>query len=100
MDQNVHLDWDFIVQLIQLVVVPAIVWLWQHEKRLNGSEKEILRLVTIIEEREKNRLIIREQEAGDIKALRMSMDEMKAEFAKLASTLARMQGHNEIRGEH
>jgi hypothetical protein len=48
-------DFSVINGLLQWVVAPALVWIWSHERRLASGEREILKLLTILEERNKQR---------------------------------------------
>ena len=53
------IEWDMLNALVQWVIIPALIWLWSHEKRINNADRETMRMLTIIEEREKARQNLR-----------------------------------------
>lgn len=97
------LSWTWINAIVQWLVLPMIAIIWTHEKRLNGNDKEILRLLTILEERERNRSIIREQEHDTNLRLEQliteqarTQKELASELHKLAEALAAIRGQASV----
>jgi len=93
---TVAADWELFFGILQWLVVPAVVLLgqalWNHEKRLNGNDREILRLLTVMEEREKHRLAIRQAEHDTIAELRDVIESMGKRLDRLAEAIASLQG--------
>jgi len=94
MDQQ--LNWELVFGFLQWLVVPAVVFigqaLWNHERRLNGQEREILRALTLMEEREKHRLAIRQAEHDTISELRDVIESMNKRLDRLSEAIANLQG--------
>ena len=97
-------DWAWINAIVQWLVLPMLAVIWTHEKRLNGNDREILRLLTVLEEREKLRAVARENEHETNKRLDHAL-EMQAEainklndrLDELAKIIVRIQGMEEAR---
>ena len=89
-------DWNLVFGILQWLVVPAVVFLgqalWNHEKRLNGNDREILRLLTLMEEREKHRLTMRKAEHDTITELREVIEKMGTRLDALAEAISKIQG--------
>ena len=78
-----NLDLPVIHSVLQWVVAPALVWLWTHERRLASGEREILRLLTIIDERHKQRDEDRQAEAEILRDLRDQIRRLADKLDKL-----------------
>lgn len=94
------IDWEFARGVLELFILPALVWLWQQDRRIGGAEREILRLLTMLEEREKTRLSLREMETDAIERLQASIESLHQRLDDLGKIIARMQGENSHRSEH
>lgn len=99
------LDWNVLNALIQWIILPAIAWLWAihgrvsaHEKatseRFGAQDKEIIRLLTILEEREKARATLRQGEIDAIAELHKAIKSMNERLDHLSESIARMQGRD------
>jgi len=91
----VTLDWHTLNAIIQYLIVPAIVWLWAHDKRLDAHDREITKLVTILQEREKAAQANVKREADAMSELRDIMTKMSDRLDALATAIAKLQGHDE-----
>jgi len=91
----VTLDWHTLNAIIQYLIVPAIVWLWAHDKRLDAHDREITKLVTILQEREKQQAANVKREADAMSELRDIMTKMSDRLDALATAIAKLQGHDE-----
>lgn len=89
------LDWHTLNAIIQYLIVPAIVWLWAHDKRLDAHDREITKLVTILQEREKAAQANIQREADAMSDLRDIMAKMSDRLDALAQAIAKLQGHDE-----
>ena len=89
------LDWHTLNAIIQYLIVPAIVWLWAHDKRLDAHDREITKLVTILQEREKQQAANVKREADAMSELRDIMTKMSDRLDALATAIAKLQGHDE-----
>lgn len=54
------IDWTLLERLVQWVIIPAIAWVWSIQRSVSDSDKRIsqlfsenLRILTILEERQK-----------------------------------------------
>lgn len=80
------LDWDLLDKVIQWLVIPALAVAYNLYQRVNSQEKDILRILTILEERERRRTEDREVEISTAKALKDSIEKLSA---KIDDTLSR-----------
>lgn len=79
------IDWHILNVLIQYLVLPAVIMIWQHEKRLGGHDKEILKALTILDERNKRRDEDREEVASILRDLRTEIARLAERIEKLGS---------------
>jgi len=68
--------WPIISSLTQWLVIPAIAVIWGLNKRQSAQEKEILRILTILEERDKRRSEDREDASEVFVTLRAAIEKL------------------------
>lgn len=76
--------WPIVQSLVQWLVIPAIVIIWNISKRQTQQEKEILRILTIIEERDKRRTEDRDSNMEVFQALRASIEKLHDKIDHIA----------------
>lgn len=89
MGLNIVIDselWPLIDRLIQWLIIPAIVVLWSLHSRQNESERHILRLMTIMEERDK-------QYQADNRHAEGAFNSLKEVIEKLSERMDRFLEH-------
>jgi len=69
--------------LIQWLILPAIMWVWTHERRINGLERDIIKTLTILEERNKRR----DEDKMEVADL---MKELRNEIARLGQRIEKI----------
>lgn len=77
---------DLISLAAQYLVIPILGWIWLHDRRLSLVDREIARLITILEEREAHRV---ETDARDNQV----MVELKEAINKLNDRLDRIKSN-------
>jgi hypothetical protein len=80
-------DWTHINAMIQWLVAPIIAVLWRHNDRLASTEKELTRLVTIIEQQEIARVELRKLEVETLQRLAAGIEKLDARIDALAKEL-------------
>lgn len=84
MDDLIHPDvWFVADRVIQWLVLPLLVGWWHLIKRMDGADREILRIVTMLEERANRRLEDRDEQERAIAALTRAIEKLEAKIDKL-----------------
>ena len=73
-------EWEVLDKIIQWLIIPLVVVAYILYQRVNSQEKEILRILTILEERERRRNEDRETELSANKALKESIDKLNTKL--------------------
>jgi hypothetical protein len=68
---------------MQWLIVPAVVVIWQLNGRISRQEREILRILTILEERDKRRNEDRENNSEIFKNLHAAIETLSAKIDRL-----------------
>lgn len=100
------IDWQLLDAVIQWIIIPGFVWMWHLHNRVTSGEKavaekfgtqdkEIVRLLTIIEEREKSRAQIRAGESATLNELHLAIKDMNDRLDKLGEAIAHIQGRQD-----
>ena len=74
------LEWETLDKIIQWLIIPVVAVAYNLYQRVNSQEKEILRILTILEERERRRNEDRETELSANKALKESIDKLNTKL--------------------
>jgi len=69
--------------IMQWLIVPAVVVIWQLNGRISRQEREILRILTILEERERRRDEDREDNAQIFKNLHAAIETLSVKIDRL-----------------
>ena len=78
-------EWEVLDKIIQWLIIPLVVVAYNLYQRVNSQEKEILRILTILEERERRRNEDRETELSANKSLKESIDKLSAKLDDIMS---------------
>lgn len=78
-------DWDTLDKIVQWLILPIIAIAYNLYQRVNSQEKEILRILTILEERERRRNEDRETELSANKALKEAIDKLNSKIDDILS---------------
>ena len=73
-------EWETLDKIIQWLIIPVVAVAYNLYQRVNSQEKEILRILTILEERERRRNEDRETELSANKALKESIDKLNTKL--------------------
>ena len=80
--------WSILDRLMQWLILPAIAFLWAMNGRLSSHDREILRILTILEERNSRR----DEERLDLARILSSLEARREEnMADMARALARLE---------
>jgi hypothetical protein len=55
--------------IARYLIIPLLGWLWVHDRKLNNQDKEIARLIAILNERDHRRTEDREDQAQILRDL-------------------------------
>jgi hypothetical protein len=69
--------------IMQWLIVPAVVVIWQLNGRISRQEREILRILTILEERDKRRNEDRENNSEIFKNLHAAIETLSVKIDRL-----------------
>ena len=78
-------EWEVLDKIIQWLIIPLVAVAYNLYQRVNSQEKEILRILTILEERERRRNEDRETELSANKSLKESIDKLSAKLDDIMS---------------
>lgn len=88
-----QIDWTILNSIVQWLVLPMIAVIWKIYEKTFQHDRDLTRLLTMFEEREKARLDIRIAEASAIDELKRAIENMNGKLEELSKSIARMQGH-------
>lgn len=87
MELGIGVDWNLLNAFIQWVVIPLVVLAWRHNDRLAGHDKDITKVVTIIEQQEVTRVELRRYEVEAIQQLASTVAKLDARIDELSKEL-------------
>ena len=97
MTDPITLDWTLMDRLLQYVIIPALAWMWALHRQAAQQDREILRIVTMLEEREKHRITEREETAklreSDKREMTEAIRDLKATISELRADIVRAASH-------
>ena len=73
-------EWETLDKIIQWLIIPVVAVAYNLYQRVNSQEKEILRILTILEERERRRNEDRETELSANRSLKESIDKLSSKL--------------------
>lgn len=75
--------WQFLDRLVQWLILPAIAVIWSMNNRLSMHDREILRILTILEERDHRRGEDREDWQVTVKTLREATQVLAEKISRM-----------------
>ena len=86
MEQIAGIDpefWTVLDRVVQWLIIPALVAAWYLNRRVDSQEREILRILTILEERNQRRSEDREDSAAAFTALRGAIERLSSKIDEI-----------------
>ena len=81
MDDLIHPDvWAVADRVIQWLVLPLLIGWWHLIKRMDGADREILRIVTMLEERAQRRTEDRDEQERAVSRLTAAIEKLEAKL--------------------
>lgn len=78
------IDWNLVDRLLQYVVIPALAWVWALQKQTTNHEKILLRIETMLDERQRHRDEDKKEFAEAIRGLNDTIKELRADIVRVA----------------
>jgi len=81
--------WEIVDRVMQWLIVPGIVMVWWLNQRQSTLDREILRILTILEERNSRRSEDRETDAASYRRLQASIDSLAEKLDRFIEALVK-----------
>lgn len=68
--------------IAQYLVIPVLAWLWVHDRKLAAQDREIAKLIVILEERNSRRSEDREEFHQSVKKLHEAIERLDQKLGR------------------